>query len=486
MVEAGISELVERALDAARAAGAGYADARYLQEEWEALDVQDDRLQGVDRGATTGIGIRVIVDGSWGFAGTARLEASDIERAAALAVDIARSSSATKAAPVLLADEPARQATWATDVREDPFAVALDTKITLLLEATARMRQVPGLGIAEASIDLWRRTSLLATSDGTRIDQTITQSGAGIRAIAIGDKELQQRSYPNSFRGHFACSGFEHIRAMDLVGNGPRIAEEAVALLKAPECPSSSTTLILDAPQLALQVHESVGHPIELDRVLGMEAAYAGTSFLAPPDRGNLRYGSDLINITADATLPGALGSFGYDDEGVEAQRIEVITDGVFRQFLSSRETAPEIGEGRSNGTMRASGWDVIPLIRMTNINLEPGDSSLEQMIAETDDGVFMSTNQSWSIDDKRVNFQFGCEIAWEIRKGKRRRMLRNPNYAGKTVDFWSSCDALGNRDEWGVWGTPNCGKGQPGQTARVAHGTSAGRFRNVNVGVRG
>ena len=485
MVEEGIRELVERALDAARSAGASYADARYLQEEWEAIDVQDDRVQGVDRGVTAGIGVRVVVDGSWGFAGTARLAAGDIDDAAASAVEIARSSQATKAAAVRLANEPARTATWATAVEEDPFAVALDEKITLLLESSKRLKLVPGLSIAEASIDLWRRASFLATSEGARIDQTITQSGAGIRALAVGEREVQQRSYPNSFRGHYACKGFEHIRAMDLVGNAPRIAEEAVALLQAPECPSQSTTLILDAPQLALQVHESIGHPIELDRVLGMEAAYAGTSFLQPPDRGNLRYGSDIVNITSDTTLPGALGSFGFDDEGVEAQRNDIITEGIFRRFLSSRETAPEIGEPRSNGTMRASGWDVIPLIRMTNVNLEPGDSSLDEMIGDTSDGIFMSTNQSWSIDDKRVNFQFGTEIAWEIRKGKRRRMLRNPNYAGKTVEFWSSCDAIGGPAEWAVWGTPNCGKGQPGQVARVAHGTAPARFRNVQVGVR-
>jgi TldD protein len=486
VVESGITELVERALSAASAGGASYADARFLQEEWEAIDVQDDRVQGVDRGVTSGIGIRVIVDGSWGFAGTARLDARDIELAAARAVEIARSSSAVKAPSVRLAEEPPRTAKWATAIDEDPFAVSLEEKIATLLDASGRMKLVPGLTIAEASIDLWRRTSFLATSEGARIDQTITQSGAGIRALAVGEREVQQRSYPNSFRGHFACKGYEHIRAMDLTGNAPRIAEEAVALMKAPELPSRETTLILDAPQLALQVHESIGHPIELDRVLGMEAAYAGTSFLAPPDRGSLRYGSDIVNITSDATLPGALGSFGFDDEGVEAQRSNIITDGIFREFLSSRETAPEIGEARSNGTMRASGWDVIPLIRMTNVNLEPGDSSLEQMIADTDDGVFMSTNQSWSIDDKRVNFQFGCEIAWEIRKGKRRRMMRNPNYAGRTVAFWSSCDAIGGRDEWAVWGTPNCGKGQPGQTARVAHGTAPARFRKVNVGVRG
>ncbi len=481
-----LRDLCERALDVARTAGASYADARYLAEEWESIDVQDQTVQGIDRGVTSGIGIRVIAGGAWGFAGTARLEPHEIERAARLAVDIARSGAGLLRTPVRLAEEPPRETAWSSTVIEDPFAVSLDDKLGLLFEATAIMRGVEGLAIAEASIDLWRRTSILTTSEGSRISQTITQSGAGIRALAINEREIQQRSYPNSFRGHFACSGYEHIRAMDLTGNAARIAGEAVALLSAPECPSTETTLVLDAPQIALQVHESIGHPLELDRVLGMEAAYAGTSFVSPKDRGHLRYGSDHITITADATLEGALGSFGYDDEGVEARRETLIEDGIFHRFITSRETAPQIGEDRSNGTMRASGWDVIPLIRMTNINLEPGASSLDEMVSTTDDGIFMSTNLSWSIDDKRVNFQFGTEIAWEIKKGRLGRMLRNPNYAGRTVDFWSSCDAVGGPAEWGAWGTPNCGKGQPGQTARVGHGTAPARFRNVRVGVRG
>lgn len=481
-----IKALAERALGVATAAGANYVDARYLSEESEQIDVQDDRVTGVGRGATAGIGIRVIADGCWGFAGTSILEPGAIEDAARLAVEIARSSRALMKAPVRLADEPVHEATWSSPCELDPFAVALDEKIAMLLAATASAKEIEGLTIAEASIDLWRRTSWLATSEGARIAQTITQTGAGVRCIAIGGDEVQQRSFPNSFRGGYAAAGWEYARAMDLAANAPVYGEQAVALLSAPECPSVTTTLILTPDQLGLQVHESIGHPIELDRVLGMEAAYAGTSFLKPPDRGALRYGSEQINVTADATLAGALGSFGYDDEGVQAQRVPVIRDGVFHEFISSRETAGETDGPRSNGTMRASGWDVIPLIRMTNINLEPGSSSLEEMIATTDDGILMSTNQSWSIDDKRVNFQFGCEIAWEIKDGKRGRMLRNPNYAGRTVDFWSSCDALGGPDEWIVWGTPNCGKGQPGQTARVAHGTSPGRFRGVNVGVRG
>ncbi|MGH2830620.1 MAG: TldD/PmbA family protein [Actinomycetota bacterium] len=481
-----IRDLVERALDTARAAGATYADARYMEERSETVDVQDDRVQGIGRGSTAGIGIRAIADGCWGFAGTALLTPGDVEAAAKRAVEIAESSRALMRAPLRLAGEPAHVATWSSPCREDPFEVPLDVKIATLLAATGAAKAVKRLSIAEGTIDLWRRISLLHTSEGARIEQTITQTGAGIRCISVGDTEVQHRSYPNSFRGGFACAGYEHVRAMNLADQAPRYAEEAVALHSAPECPSGETTLILTPDQLGLQIHESIGHPIELDRVLGMEAAYAGTSFLTPADRGKLRYGSDRITITADATIPGALGSFGYDDEGVAAQRTTIIRDGIFQDFISSRETAPEIGGDRSNGTARASGWDVIPLVRMTNINLEPGDSSLDEMIETTDDGILMSTNQSWSIDDKRVNFQFGCEVAWEIRNGKRGRMLRNPNYAGRTVDFWTSCDAVGGPSEWIVWGTPNCGKGQPGQTARVAHGTSAGRFRGVRVGVRG
>ncbi|HYU93862.1 MAG TPA: TldD/PmbA family protein, partial [Actinomycetota bacterium] len=227
-----------------------------------------------------------------------------------------------------------------------------------------------------------------------------------------------------------------------------------------------------------------IGHAVELDRVLGMEESYAGSSFVSPGDRGKLRYASDLVSITADATIPGGLGSFGWDDEGVPAQRVPIIVEGTFQDFISSRETAGAIG-GTSTGAMRADGWGNLPLIRMTNINIEPGEGSLADIIGDTKDGMFMATNQSWSIDDKRVNFQFGCEIAWRIKGGKLTQMYRNPNYTGITTEFWRSCDAVGGREDWTLWGTPNCGKGQPAQTARVGHGTAPARFRNVQVGVR-
>jgi TldD protein len=274
---------------------------------------------------------------------------------------------------------------------------------------------------------------------------------------------------------------------MKLVENARRVGEESVALHRAEQCPEGTHTIILDGSQLGLQIHESVGHPIELDRVLGMEANFAGTSFLTLEKLGHLRYGSDLVNVVADARQehgPG-LGTFAYDDEGVAAQSTPIITNGLFTGYLSSRETAHTIGAVRSGGTLRAEGWNRLPMIRMTNISILPGEKplSLEQLIASTDDGIYMETNKSWSIDDKRYNFQFGCEIAWEIKKGKRTRVLKNPSYSGITTEFWNSMDAICSRDEWTLWGTPNCGKGQPQQVVGTGHGASPARFRKVRVG---
>jgi TldD protein len=244
------------------------------------------------------------------------------------------------------------------------------------------------------------------------------------------------------------------------------------------------TTIILDGPQAALQVHESCGHPIELDRVLGMEAGFVGKSFLTTDKlNGHYRYGSDVVNLTADATLPGGLGTFGWDDEGVPAQRTPIVTNGIFSGYLMSRDTAPMLGL-TSNGCVRADSWNRLPMIRMTNVSLEPGTWTLDDLIAGTDDGIYMSINKSWSIDDRRLNFQFGVELAYEIKHGKLGRMLKNATYTGITPQFWGSCDAICNHDEWVVWGTPNCGKGEPMQTMRTGHGAAPARFRNVQIGV--
>ncbi len=477
-------EIARQAVDVARAAGAGYADARWVAEESESLSVKNQEMEGIDRSRSEGVGIRVLVNGYWGFAATARTTEADIDRTARLAVEIARAASRLPREPVRLSEVEPLTDTWETPVQEDPFTVALEEKVSLLMEASRRMQGVPRVSFAEAMLDLYRKHQAFASSEGAAIEQTITHSGGGIEATAIGDGEIQRRSFPNSFRGHLSAAGYEHVRALSLVEEAERVGRESVELLSAPDCPAEETTLVLDSQQVVLQVHESIGHPIELDRVLRMEEAYAGTSFLAPEDRGRLRYGSPLVTVTADATLAGGLGTFGYDDEGVPAQRIPVIEDGVFQNFVSSRETAPVVGDV-SNGTMRADGWENLPLIRMTNISLEPREGTLGEIIGDTKDGIFMSTNTSWSIDDQRVNFQFGCEAAWRIKDGRLGEMYRNPNYTGITTGFWGSCDAVGGPEEWVVWGTPNCGKGQPGQVARVGHGTPPARFRNVRVGVR-
>ncbi|MCA1727051.1 MAG: TldD/PmbA family protein [Actinobacteria bacterium] len=477
-------ELVRKAVEAARGAGADYADARFIATEQESLTVKNQEMEGVDRSLSEGIGIRVLVNGYLGFAATARTDDAELQRTAALAVEIARAASRLPKDPMRMAELEPVVGRWETHLVEDPFSVPLEEKVSLLMEASRRIQNVKGVAFGEAGLDFYRRRSWFASTEGAAIEQTIVHSGGGIEAVAIGDGEIQRRSFPNSFRGHITAAGYEHIRTLPLVQEAERIGAEAVELLSAPDCPGEVTTVVLDSSQTILQVHESVGHPTELDRVLRMEEAFAGTSFLTPEDRGKLRYGSDLITITADATLPGGLGTFGYDDEGVPAQAVTLIEDGIFQNFLSSRDTAAIVGDV-SNGTSRCDGWQNLPIIRMTNINLLPREGTLAEIIGDTKDGIYLNTNSSWSIDDKRVNFQFGCEIAWRIKDGKLTQMYRNPNYTGITTEFWGSCDAVGGNEDWVVWGTPNCGKGQPPQTARVGHGTPPARFRNVQVGVR-
>jgi len=479
-----VLDVAKMAVEAARKAGADYADARAGTDESESLTVRNQEMEGIDRSTSTGIGVRVLSGGRWGFAATSRLDEVEVVRTAERAVAIAKAATRLPGDAVELSPVEPVVGSWRGDVKEDPFLVPLEEKVALLMEATRRMQGVPGVTFAEGGLDLFRRSTWFASSDGAAIDQVVTHSGGGVEAVAVGDGEMQRRSYPNSFRGHIKAAGYEHIRTLGLIEEADRIGHEVVDLLAAPECPSEVTTLILDSGQMELQIHESIGHPVELDRVLGMEEAYAGSSWLSPGDGGTVRYASDLVSITADASLPGGLGTFGYDDEGVPAQRVPIIVDGIFQNFLTSRETAGKVGQS-SNATSRADGWSHLPLIRMTNISIEPREGSLAEIIGDTKDGIYMTTNSSWSIDDKRINFQFGCEMAWRVKDGKFVQLYKNPNYTGITPEFWGSCDAVGGREEWVVWGTPNCGKGQPGQVGRVGHGASPARFRDVQVGVR-
>jgi TldD protein len=473
------------ALETAAARGASYADVRVMDLRQRELSTKNGQVGTCAESESLGVGVRVIANGGWGFASTDRLTREGVDACAARAVAIAKASALTRPKPIELVPEQAHVDTWQNPYIKDPFHIPIEAQLGLLLAADAEMRKVKGVTLAEGGMLFRRIEQFFASSIGSAIHQVKMQSGGGIVATSFAEHEIQKRSYPNSFGGQHMLAGYELIEGFDMVGNARRVAEEAVALHSAPQCPEGRHTIILDGSQLGLQVHESIGHPIELDRVLGMEANMAGTSFLTLDKLNRLKYGSEIVNAVADARLAhgAGLGTFGYDDEGVPAQCIDIICDGQFRGYLSDRETAAMIGLARSGGTVRTESWNRLPIIRMTNVSLLPGTWRLDDLLADTDDGIFMETNKSWSIDDRRYHFQFSTEIAWEIKDGQRGRMLKNPSYSGITTEFWNSCDAICGPEHWVLWGTPNCGKGQPMQTMGTGHGAAPARFRNVQVG---
>jgi TldD protein len=450
------------------------------------LSTKNGQVGTLSESESLGIGVRALANGCWGFASTDRLTREGVDTCAARAVAIARASALAKRHDVVMAPEQAYVDTWQNPFIKDPFAIPIDRQLELLLAADREMSRVKGVSVAEASMEFRRIEQWYASTIGSRIHQVKMISGAGIVAMSFAGDEIMKRSYPASFGGQHQLGGYELIESLDLVRHAARVAEEAVALHKAAPCPEGERTIILESSQLGLQIHESIGHPIELDRVLGMEANFAGMSFLTLDKLGKLRYASDIVNVVADARLehgPG-LGTFGYDDEGVPAQCTDIIKSGQFTGYLTNRETAAAIGLSRSGGTMRGESWNRLPIIRMTNVSLLPGTWDYDALIADTDDAILLETNRSWSIDDHRYHFQFSTEIGWEIKGGKKGRMIKNPSYSGITTEFWNSCDAICSRDHWTLWGTPNCGKGQPMQTMGTGHGAAPARFRNIRVGV--
>ena len=480
-----MEDIATAAVEAALAAGAGYADARVMHVRTEAMAARNGVIESLDREDRAGVGVRALVGSSWGFFAVPDVGSAAARRAGERATAVARASALVAGPDLRLTPQRPVTGHWESECLEDPWSVSLAEKGDVLEGVTRAMRE-HGADLAEASQHVWDTRKWFVSSEGTRVDQHIVECGAAMSATAVGEAETQRRSYPG-IRGQYGTRGWELVRELDLPGNAPRIAEEARALLSADVCPSmDATDLILGSEQMALQIHESVGHATELDRILGWEAAFAGTSWLELPKLGSLRFGSELMNITADATLHGALGSFGFDDEGTPAHPVDIVRDGIWVGTLSGRDSAALAGIATSGGAVRASGFDRIPMVRMTNVGLQPGTDSLESMIAATGDGILMDTNRSWSIDDKRLNFQFGCEIGWEIKGGKRGRLLKNPTYTAISPKFWGALDMLGGRDEWTFWGTPNCGKGQPQQVGHTGHPAVPARFRGIRVGVRG
>jgi TldD protein len=475
-----VRDLCSTAVDTATGAGASYADARAVVLRSQRVATRNGQVDQIDDTESEGIGVRVLVRGAWGFACDRRLTTDGARDAALRACAFARAAGGRDARPLAPLEAPS--GSYRTPVERDPFAVPLADKVEHCLLADAALAG-PDVVVRKAAVRAQREWKVFISSEGAEIEQELVECGGGIDCAAARDGDYQLRSFPSASVGSSEQGGWEVVERLGLTREAPRVADQAAALLRADPCPAKQTTIVLDPEQMVLQVHESVGHPTELDRIYGTEASYAGTSFLKADDLGSFRYGSEHMSVTADPTTPAGLGTFGFDDEGVPAARRPVVERGLLTGFLASRETAARIGAGEG-GSMRAENWNRMPLVRMTNLHLEPGEGTLDDLLADVDDGVYLETNKSWSIDDKRLNFQFGTQVAWEIRNGKLGRMLRDATYTGITPEFWAKLDAVAGAEEWRLYGMTNCGKGQPGQGAHVSHGAAPARFRNVQVGV--
>ena len=473
-------DIAKAAVRAAETAGADYADCRVNRLERQELTLRNGKLESAEAPEELGVGVRVLVDGCWGFAAAPGASASDAETLARRAVDVARSLSPALRTPVKLSEEAGHVGEFRTPHEIDPFEVSLEDKLDLLRRADESMRGADETVVREASCSLRREEQWHASSEGAALYQNLLRSGAGIATTAAAHGRVETRSYPASFGGNYLAKGWEHVLALDLCAHGERMRDESVALCAADACPEGKRDLILMGNQLMLQIHESVGHPNELDRVFGHEVDLAGSSFATTEKLNGFRYGSDLVNLVADSTVPGGLDTRGWDDDGVPSGAWHVVEDGMFKGYHTSREWAHAIGEPGSRGTNRAEGWFNPPIIRITNLSLMPGTWNLDDLIADTEDGVLCDTVKMWSIDQRRLNFQFTTEIGWEIKNGEKVRMLRNPTYQGSTPEFWASCDAICDESHWTLWGVPNCGKGNPMQVAEMSHGAAPARFRGV------
>jgi len=477
-------DLGRLALKQASKLGASYADTRISGILVDNITVKNGMPEIVTLSQSKGFGVRTIVNGAWGFAGSVEIGKEDIRRTVERSISIAKASAMLKRKDVILTKEKTAQDKYSTPIKKNPFEVPLEEKLEILVRAERLLaEQSPLIKTSYSYYNAFRENKLFMSTEGAEIQQQITWCGGGFTGIATKNGEIQIRSFPSSFGGNFSTSGYEFFQSLALIEHAKEKGQELAKLFEAEKCPSGEMDVILSGEQLALQIHESSGHPTELDRAMGTEADFAGTSFLTPERLGKFMYGSKNVNLVADATTPGGLGTSGYDDEGTKAKKAHLIKEGLFTGYQSSRETAAELNLGESSGGMRADSPLSLPIIRMTNINLLPGDWKEEEIIEDTDNGILVMTSLSWSIDDKRINFQFGTEIGWRIRNGNKEEMLKNPTYMSVTPQFWGSCDAI-SKDNWKMWGYRDCGKGMPSQLMYVGHGCSTARFRNVRVGI--
>ncbi|MDE3102323.1 MAG: TldD/PmbA family protein [Chloroflexota bacterium] len=465
-------------VDAARRRGATYADARHVERERESVSVKDGLVGDVERGGDRGIGLRVVHSGAWGFAATDGASEHDLGRLVDDAVARAMASAETRRAPVRLAPLAPQRGTYRTPLRRDPFAVSMAERIDLLRAADAALRG-PNARARRSGVFAFRTRKRLVTSEGTDVEQEIVETATSLSVLALkaGAKPAQRYDMRNARQ-----AGWEFVEAEDLPRRAAEYRDDAEATLDAPLALPRPTTVVLDQPFLALLVHESCGHPTESDRVLEHEVAFAGTSFMRPGDRGLLRYGSEHVSITADATVPGGMGTFGWDDDGVPATRTPLIERGVFVGYLTSRETAAELGFAASGGSARAEGWQHFPIVRMVNVSLEPGPRRYDDLVREIDDGLLLCSPASYSLDDRRQNFHFSSQVARVIRNGEIQGHVRGAAFQSLTTDFWSRCDGVA--DDWQLHGFLSCAKGEPLQLMHVAHGAAHARFRDLPLEV--
>ena len=470
------------AVDLLKSARLRYGDARVVRIKEQSLHVRDQRVEDIRTRESVGLGTRALAGSAWGFSSIPDPTRSNCERAVKEAVGIAKAGRRfLKSDSLPWAEEPIHQDAWQTSFIKDPFLIPVEKKIDLLLSVTQEMLKVRGISMARAWMGCRLEEKVFANTEGTLLQIRILMSWAKAVATATGKGEKATRYVEASPR----TAGYEHIEAADLLSQARKTAEEAVEKLHAKACPSGKMDLILDPDHLALTMHESVGHPTELDRVLGWEANFAGTSFATLDKLGKLRYGSPLVSLVADNTLPGGLSTTGYDDDGVACQQWDLVRKGILVGYSTTRETAPFMGAQRSRGSSRGDGWTNTPITRIPNFYLEPGSDPLtpEELIADTKDGIYIQGQGSFSIDQRRENFQFGGDAFWRIQNGKRKGMLRNVTYQSMTPVFWGSCDAICDERDFQLHGVLNCGKGQPSQTGRMSHGSATSRFRGITVG---
>ena len=481
-----VDDLAMEALNAAKAAGASYADVRIGRYRRQTINTRERLVTGVSDSESYGIGVRTLVAGSWGFAATATMTPAGVQQAAQEAARLSRAAHTVQRKPVELAPAAAVKGTWRTPVTRDPFDVPIEEKVAMLLAANAAALKVPKVRFATSSLQLLREEKTLATTDGTLVTQTFVRVGPNFTATAIADGDFQSYNEELAPRG----SGWEYIESLNMPGNAEHWASLAAEKLTARSVEVGRYDLILDPTNLWLTIHESIGHATELDRAMGYEANFAGTSFLAPPEKmlGKFRYGRDIMNIQADRTQEGSLSRTAWDDEGVPADKWLLIEKGIFKDYQTTREQASWIsaltGVKRSHGTSFADSWSSVQFQRMPNVSLLPGgkDIGIDDIIAATDRGIIVKNRGSWSIDHQRYNFQFSGQVFYEVKNGKITGMLKDVAYQSRTPDFWNSMDMIGGPKSYWLGGSFGDGKGEPPQSNSVTHGCVPARFLQVNI----